>query len=82
MLDAPASAASRTADDREARVRALLDLLRAGAEPRLRQMAERLADLPDGQAFGQVEHDLGDLGRDIAACAHQAGLDAGKKGAT
>jgi hypothetical protein len=45
-------------------------------------MAEHLADLPEGQAFGQVEHDLGDLGRDIAACAHQAGLDAGKKGGT
>ena len=82
MLDAPNPASSQTALDREARVRALLDALRAGAEPRLRQMAERLADLSENQAFGQIEHDLGDLGRDIAACAHQTGLDAAKKGAT
>jgi len=82
MLNTPASCPSQTANDREARVRALLDALRGLAEPTLRQMAERLADLPDGQAFGQIEHDLGDLGRDLAARAHQAGLDAGKKGGT
>jgi hypothetical protein len=41
-----------------------------------------LADLPEGKAFGQIEHDLGDLGRAIAAAAHQASLDAGKKGGT
>jgi len=82
MLDTCDSVASQSADDREARVQALLNALRGQAEPRLRQMAEQLADLPQDKAFGQIEHDLGDLGRDIAACAHQAGLDAGKKGAT
>jgi hypothetical protein len=45
-------------------------------------MAERLVDLPEDKAFGQVEYDLGDLGREIATCAHQVGLDAGKKGGT
>ena len=82
MLATPASTPSTTADDREARIQALLAALRQQAEPRLRQMAERLVDLPDDKAFGQIEHDLGDLGRAIAASAHQAGLDAGKKGGT
>lgn len=82
MLAAPVSAPSATADDRETRVQALLGALRQQAEPRLRQMAERLIDLPEDQAFGQIEHDLGDLARAIAASAHQAGLQAGKKGAT
>jgi hypothetical protein len=72
----------QTAVDREARVQALLGALRGQAEPRLRQMAERLVDLPEDKAFGQVEYDLGDLGREIATCAHQVGLDAGKKGGT
>jgi len=80
MLAAPASAPSTTADDREVRVQALLASLREQAEPRLRQMAERLIDLPEDQAFGQIEHDLGDLARAVAASAHQAGLEAGKKG--
>jgi hypothetical protein len=82
LLAAPASTTSQAADDREARIQALLGTLRVQAEPRLRQLAERLVDLPAGQAFGQLEHDLGDLGRGIAASAHQAGLDAGTKGAT
>jgi hypothetical protein len=82
MLATPASAPSTTADDREARIQALLAALRQQAEPRLRQMAERLVDLPEDRAFGQIEHDLGDLARAIAASAHQAALDAGKKGGT
>jgi hypothetical protein len=82
MSATPASPPSTAAEGREARVQALLDTLRQQAEPRLRQMAERLVDLPEDQAFGQIEHDLGDLGRAIAASAHQAGLDAGKKGGT
>jgi len=80
MLAAPASTPSTAADDRETRVEALLATLRQQAEPRLRQMAERLIDLPEDQAFGQIEHDLGDLARAVAAAAHQAGLQAGKKG--
>jgi hypothetical protein len=82
MLHTPTSPASQTANDREARVQALLNVLHGQAEPKLRQMAEHLADLPQGRLFGQIEHDLGDLGRAIAASAHQAGLDAGNKGAT
>src|SRR5688572_21946703 len=67
---------------REARVQELLGRLRAGAEPALRQMAERLADLPEGQAFGQIEYDLRDAAHELAAAAHRAGLQAGKKRGT
>jgi hypothetical protein len=71
-----------TGDDREARVQELLGRLRPGAEQLLRRMAERLVDLPEEQAFGQVEYDLRDLGHELAAAAHQAGLEAGKKRGT
>ena len=64
---------------REDRVEALLALLKDRSESALRQMAERLADLPEEQSFGKVEHDLLGLARRIASDAHQAGLDAGKK---
>ena len=43
---------------------------------------EVLVDLPEGQAFGQVEYDLRDLAHDLAASSHQAGLAAGKKRGT
>jgi hypothetical protein len=82
MLHARTSAPSQTPDDREARIQALLGQLRPHAEEVLRQMAERLVDLPEGQAFGQVEYDLRDLAHDLAAACHQAGLHAGKKGGT
>jgi hypothetical protein len=45
-------------------------------------MAERLVDLPEDKAFGQIEYDLRDLAHDLAAQAHQTGLQAGKKRAT
>jgi hypothetical protein len=45
-------------------------------------MAERLVDLPDEEAFGRVEYDLRDLGHQLAASAHRAGLQAGKKRGT
>jgi hypothetical protein len=73
---------SPTPDDREARIQALLQRLRPNSEQVLRQMAERLVDLPEDQAFGQVEYDLRDLAHDLAATSHQTGLDAGKKRAT
>ena len=73
---------SQTPDDRDQRVQELIERLRPAAEDHLRRMAERLVDLPEDQAFGQIEPDLGDLGRAPAASAHQAGLGAGKKGGT
>jgi hypothetical protein len=82
MLDHTSSPPSSTADDREARVQALLEQLRPDAERALRQMAERLADLPEDGCFGQVEYDLRDLAHQLAADSHQAGLQAAKKKAT
>jgi hypothetical protein len=82
MLNTPASPPSQASQDREARVQAFLERLRPHGEQVLRQMAERLVDLPEDQAFGQVEYDLRDLAHDLAACTHQAGLEAGKKRAT
>lgn len=79
MLSETTSAPSQTAEDRETRVQALLQHLRPAAEQALRQMAERLVDLPQDKAFGQVELDLRDLAHRLAASAHQTGLDAGKK---
>ena len=82
MLNAPASSPSQNSEAREARVQALLERLRPHGEQVLRQMAERLVDLPEDQAFGQLEYDLRELAHDLAACTHQAGLEAGKKRGT
>jgi hypothetical protein len=60
----------------------MLARLKERSEPSLRRMAERLADLPEDQSFGQVELDLRDLARRLASDAHQAGLEAGKKRGT
>jgi hypothetical protein len=79
MLNPAASSPSQTSDDREMRIQALLEHLRPFGEQALRQMAERLVDLPENQAFGPVEYDLRDLAHDLAASSHQAGLQAGKK---
>lgn len=79
MLDRTASPPEQTSVDREARRHAILHALRADAEGVLGRMADALADLPDGQAFGQIEYDLRDLAHELAASAHQAGLQAGKK---
>src|SRR5262245_61097125 len=69
-------------DDREARIQALLDHLRPAADAALRQMAEALADRPDHELFGPVEHQLRDAAHDLARAAHQAAADGRKKGAT
>jgi len=82
MLHTSASAPPQILQDREARIQALLAHLRPNAERVLRQMAEQLVDLPDNQAFGQIEYSLRDLAHDLAATAHQAGLQTGKKRGT
>lgn len=80
MSRTPTPAVATTTEDRDARRRRILDLLRA--DPALERMADELADLPDGKAFGRIEYTLRDLGHELAANAHQAGLDAGKKRGT
>jgi hypothetical protein len=71
---------SAAPEGREARRQRILETLRG--DPALERMADELADLPDDKVFGQIEYTLRDLGHEIAARAHQAGLDAGKKRGT
>ena len=71
-----------TAEDREARLQALLARLRPLVERTARQLAEVLTDLPDDQIFGDIELTLRDQVHRLAADAHQAGLEGRKKGAT
>jgi len=82
MLPQPPSPPSATADDRETRVRALLDRLRPHVEQAVRRMAESLIDSPDAQLFGDLELALRDQAHDLAAAAHQTGLQGRKKGGT
>lgn len=82
MLGQPAPATSQTAEDRETRRQRLLQALRRDAERILGHMADALVDLPQDKSFGQIEYTLRDLGHQLAASAHQAGLDAGKKRGT
>lgn len=82
MLHHRASAPLATPEDREARVRALMDQLRPAAEQALRQMAEELADAPDRQLFGDAELRLRDHAHGLAAAALQAGLEGRKKRGT
>ena len=69
-------------DDRETRIRQLLERLQPVLEQRARQMAEALTDTPPEHILGAVEYTLRDLGHELASRAHQAGLDAGKKRGT
>jgi hypothetical protein len=82
MLHPPTPAPLTTSEDREARIRALLDELRPAAEAFLRQAAEALVDAPDRQLFQQVELGLRDRAHELAATALQAGLRGRKKGGT
>lgn len=76
------SATSATSEDRETRIRTLMDQLRPAAEQTLRQMAEDLVDAPDRQLFQGVELRLRDHAHQLAATAHQTGLQGRKKGGT
>ena len=71
-----------TLTDRQARVEAMLALLRDRSEGTLRKIAELLIDAPDDQFFNQTEFDLRDLAHDLATDAQQAALEGGKKRAT
>ena len=82
MLPQPPSPPSAIADDRETRVRALLDQLRPHVERAAPRMAESLIDCPDAQLFGELEFALRDQAHDLAAAAHQTGLEGRKKGGT
>ena len=80
MLRDPSLAISEIPEGRDSRRQRILDLLRGDSA--LERMADELADLPDGKAFGKIEYTLRALAHELAAHAHQAGLDAGKKRGT
>jgi hypothetical protein len=85
MLATPASAPSPTAEVSQTpaqRRQRLLGQLQALAAPLLEQMADTLVDAPDPELFRAVEVRLRDLGQQVAAAAHQTGLDDRKKGGT
>jgi hypothetical protein len=82
MLHLHASSSSATSEDRENRIRAVMDQLRPAAEQFLRQAAEDLVDAPDQQLLGDVELRLRDHAHDLAATAHQTGLQGRKTGGT
>jgi len=82
MLNAAVSTPSEAPEGREERLQALRTQLHAVADAIADRMAQRLVDLPDDQAFGSVEYELRDLGHELAASAHHAGLQAGKKRGT
>jgi hypothetical protein len=82
MLNPNISTPSQTSDDRETCIQALIGQLRPNADAVLRQMAERLVDLPENKSFGQIEYDLRDLAHELASTSHQTGLAAGKKRGT
>jgi hypothetical protein len=75
----PIPEVEETRDQRRQRLR---QQLLAQALPLIDQMADTLTDAPDRELFRCVEVRLRDLGQQIAASAHQAGLDDRKKGAT
>jgi hypothetical protein len=80
MLPESASEPMAPAEDREARIQALLAQLRPAAERSLRAMAELLVDKPDAQLLGAVEYELRDAAQRLATDAHQTGLESRKKG--
>src|SRR5262249_11149926 len=82
MLDSNASATDQASNEREARRAAILSALRADADRIRGRMADELADRPEEKSFGQTEYDLRALAHELAASAHHAGLQAGKKRAT
>jgi hypothetical protein len=82
MLNAIHSTPNQIPADREMRIQALMEQFRPKGEAVLRQMAERLVDLPEDKSFGQIEYDLRDLGHQLACDCHETGLKAGKKRAT
>jgi hypothetical protein len=82
MLHVHDPAPLKSSEDRETRIRALMDQLRPAADGALRHTAEALVDAPDRQLFGDIEFRLRDHAHALAAAAHQAGLEGRKKGGT
>jgi YD repeat-containing protein len=75
-------AAAPVVETREARIAALMDAMRPQVEQVLREMAERVVDLPEHEEFGAVEYEYRDAGQRVANTMQQAGLQSRKKRGT
>ena len=70
------------ATPREERIEALMQQLRPKVEEALRQMVERVVDVPEAEEFGAIEYEFRDAGLKLANEVRQAGLASRKKRGT
>ena len=69
-------------EDRETRIRQLMERLQPLLEQRARKMAEALTDTPPEQILGEVEYTLRDHAHRLATEVHQVALDGDQKRGT
>ena len=69
-------------EDRETRIRQLMERLEPLLEQRARTMAEALTDTPPEQILGAVEYTLRDHAHRLAIEVHQVALDGDQKRGT
>jgi hypothetical protein len=70
------------ATPREERIEALMQQLRPKVEEALRQMVERVVDVPEAEEFGAIEYEFRDAGLKLANEVRQADLASRKKRGT
>ena len=73
---------SLSPEDRETRIRRLMERLQPLLEQRARKMAEALTDTPPEQILGKVEYTLRDHAHRLATDVHQVALDGDQKRGT
>ena len=71
-----------SSEDREIRVRQLMERFQPLLEQRARQMAEALTDTPPEQILGKVAYTLRDHAHRLATEVHQVALDGDQKRGT
>ena len=69
-------------ESREARVQAMMAELRPKVDEILRQMVERVVDVPEHEEFGAIEYELRDASQHLGQTVHQTGLASRKKRGT
>ena len=82
VMAAPNRSVPASAEDRETRIRQLMDRLQPILEQRARKMAETLTDTPPDQILGKVEYTLRDQAHRLATEVHQVALDGDQKRGT
>lgn len=69
-------------EERETRIRQLMERFQPLLEQRARQMAEALTDTPPEQILGEIEYTLRDHAHRLATDVHQVALDGDQKRGT